>query len=283
MTELGMFLKGKREERNLTLEELQTATKIQKRYLAAIEEGNYSILPGPFYARAFIKNYCEAVGLDYEAVFAEYEKDIPKAAREPEEFTPRSERPRTVGADKESAVRKYVPMLVIAGVVLIVIMGVYMLIQNLGGDQVEEKKKSESLIETDKDVKKGDKQKEEKTKEETAPKEPEPEKPDMSLVKKETEGNMTAYELSGTDVLDIGFALSGPSYVDIKDASGKFLLTKQFKNGETYTFKAEGQKEILLNIGAAHTTKLTLNGVPFTYPVAPLEKVHQKILIRFVQ
>jgi cytoskeletal protein RodZ len=56
LTELGKLLKEKREEKGMSLEELQTATKIQKRYLAAIEEGNYDVLPGTFYARAFIKN-----------------------------------------------------------------------------------------------------------------------------------------------------------------------------------------------------------------------------------
>ncbi|MFC0188827.1 helix-turn-helix domain-containing protein [Fictibacillus aquaticus] len=282
MTELGQYLKDKREEKNITLEELQTATKIQKRYLAAIEEGNYSILPGPFYARAFIKNYCEAVGLDYETVFGQYEKDIPKAAREPEEFKPRSERPRSPGSERDSVLKKYVPIFIIAAVIALVLAGIYMLMQNFGGDQAEEKKASESLIQTDQDAKQ--KKGAEKSKEKEPAEKPEEEKPAPApaLTKKETEGITTAYELAGSDTMEIDFSISGPSYVDIKDASGKILFTKQFKKGETYTYKSEGQKEILLNIGAAHTTQLKFNGTAFEYPVAPADRVHQKILIRFV-
>jgi cytoskeletal protein RodZ len=282
LTELGQYLKEKRDEKNITLEELQTATKIQKRYLAAIEEGNYSILPGPFYARAFIKNYCEAVGLDYETVFEQYEKDIPKAAREPEEFTPRSERPRSPGSGKDSALRKYVPIFIIAAVIALVLAGIYMMIQNFGGDEAEEKTESKTLIQTDQDTNKKTKPETDEKKEEKPADKPEEVKPAPALTKKETKGITTAYELAGSDTLDIDFTISGPSYVDIKDASGKLLFTKQFKKGETYTYKAERQKEILLNIGAAHTTQLKFNGTVFEYPIAPSDRVHQKILIRFV-
>src|SRR6185312_8878937 len=65
-----------REEKKLTLDELQNLTRIQKKYLVGIEEGNYSIMPGKFYARAFIKQYAEAVGLQPEELFDEYKNEI---------------------------------------------------------------------------------------------------------------------------------------------------------------------------------------------------------------
>ncbi|EAF0272058.1 helix-turn-helix domain-containing protein, partial [Listeria monocytogenes] len=51
MTELGDKLKQARREKGLSLDDLQQITKIQKRYLVAIEEGNYAVMPGKFYAR----------------------------------------------------------------------------------------------------------------------------------------------------------------------------------------------------------------------------------------
>jgi cytoskeletal protein RodZ len=77
VSELGEFLRKARSERGLSLEDVQESTKIRKRYLEAIEEGKYSILPGTFYARAFIKQYSEAVGLDPEEVLKSYSHEIP--------------------------------------------------------------------------------------------------------------------------------------------------------------------------------------------------------------
>ena len=51
--EIGHMLKEEREAQQLTLDDIQEMTKIQKRYLQAIEDNNFSSLPGRFYARAF--------------------------------------------------------------------------------------------------------------------------------------------------------------------------------------------------------------------------------------
>ncbi len=58
---LGNKLKSIREAQKLEIAEISQQTKIQKHYLAAIEEGNIDLLPkGPF-ARSFIKQYCEVL------------------------------------------------------------------------------------------------------------------------------------------------------------------------------------------------------------------------------
>ena len=82
MTELGARLKEARLAKGYSLEDLQEITKIQKRYLIGIEEGNYSIMPGSFYVRAFIKQYAEAVGLDPEELLDQFKKDVPGTQNE---------------------------------------------------------------------------------------------------------------------------------------------------------------------------------------------------------
>ena len=72
MNEIGEILKEARIEQGYTLDDLQQTTKIQKRYLQAIENGNVDILPGRFYARAFVKQYADIVGLDGEELLAEH-------------------------------------------------------------------------------------------------------------------------------------------------------------------------------------------------------------------
>ncbi|MDQ6419188.1 helix-turn-helix domain-containing protein [Paenibacillus sp. LHD-117] len=77
MSELGALLRRAREERGLSLDDIQELTKIRKRYLEAIESGDYSVLPGTFYVRAFVKNYSEAVGLEPDEVLRLYQHEIP--------------------------------------------------------------------------------------------------------------------------------------------------------------------------------------------------------------
>lgn len=71
MTEIGKVLKDARIQKGLTLDDLQQSTKIQKRYLLAIENQEFDQLPGDFYVRAFVKQYAEAVDLDAAALLAE--------------------------------------------------------------------------------------------------------------------------------------------------------------------------------------------------------------------
>lgn len=80
MSELGTLLKVTREKKGYTLDELQEKTKIQKRYLEAIESGRYDRLPGPFYTRAFIRSVADVLGLDPDLLFKQYGDELPKVA-----------------------------------------------------------------------------------------------------------------------------------------------------------------------------------------------------------
>ena len=80
MSDLGALLRKAREQRGYSLDDVQEFTKIRKRYLEAIETGDYKVLPGSFYVRAFVKTYAETVGLDAEEVLRLYQKELPKAA-----------------------------------------------------------------------------------------------------------------------------------------------------------------------------------------------------------
>ncbi|TYC47346.1 helix-turn-helix domain-containing protein [Leuconostoc litchii] len=69
--QIGEQLKSARLEKKLSLDDIQGITKIQRRYLAAIEENNLSVLPGDFYVRAFIRQYALAVGLHPDELLGE--------------------------------------------------------------------------------------------------------------------------------------------------------------------------------------------------------------------
>jgi transcriptional regulator with XRE-family HTH domain len=69
---VGEFLRRERELRYISLDNLADRTKISRRYLEAIEEGQYDRLPGETFIRGFIRSYAQSVGLDPEETLLRY-------------------------------------------------------------------------------------------------------------------------------------------------------------------------------------------------------------------
>jgi cytoskeleton protein RodZ len=63
---IGRILEQKRKEKGLSLEEVEQATKIRKRYLDGLERDDYGVLPAGVYAQGFLKTYANYLGLNGE-------------------------------------------------------------------------------------------------------------------------------------------------------------------------------------------------------------------------
>jgi len=61
---LGETLRRARQTRNVTIEDAERATRIPRRYLEALEQEDFGILPAPVYARGFLRSYSGYLGLD---------------------------------------------------------------------------------------------------------------------------------------------------------------------------------------------------------------------------
>lgn len=72
MQEIGDLLREARESRGMSLEDVENATMIRRKYLEAIESGDASQVPGEVQLRGFIRNYAAAVGLDPDGVMDQY-------------------------------------------------------------------------------------------------------------------------------------------------------------------------------------------------------------------
>jgi cytoskeletal protein RodZ len=69
----GERLKRERELREVTLEEITSATRIGPRFLEALENEDWEKLPGGVFNRGFVRSVARYLGLDEEALLAEYD------------------------------------------------------------------------------------------------------------------------------------------------------------------------------------------------------------------
>jgi cytoskeletal protein RodZ len=126
--EIGQELQRARLDQGLSLDDVQQTTKIQKRYLQAIETGQFDQLPGAFYERAFVRQYAATVGLDV-AKFME-QHDIERTEVEPDLSGARLDADNITRSgmrfEEETAAQKtrqYLPR-VIVGVVIVAVIGI---------------------------------------------------------------------------------------------------------------------------------------------------------------
>jgi hypothetical protein len=78
-------LKGAREARGVDLFRVERDTRIRIKYLSAMEEGDFSALPGDVYVRGFLRNYASYLGLDPDEAEAEWRRGnvAPRVTRRP--------------------------------------------------------------------------------------------------------------------------------------------------------------------------------------------------------
>ncbi|MFQ5524894.1 MAG: helix-turn-helix domain-containing protein [Thermoanaerobaculia bacterium] len=68
----GSWLRSQRQIREVPLREIADATKISIRYLEALEEDRFDVLPAPVFAKGFLREYAKFVGLDSDEVVNSY-------------------------------------------------------------------------------------------------------------------------------------------------------------------------------------------------------------------
>ncbi|MCJ1976820.1 helix-turn-helix domain-containing protein [Lactococcus paracarnosus] len=84
---VGQVLRAKRAKLDMTLNEAEKLTEIQKTYIVALEQDNYDALPGDFYIKAYIKQYAERLDLDADKIISAYETGDLIEVREPRDFS----------------------------------------------------------------------------------------------------------------------------------------------------------------------------------------------------
>ncbi|AQS59311.1 helix-turn-helix domain-containing protein [Desulforamulus ferrireducens] len=88
---IGEALRNARLKKDYSFEYLEESTKIRTKYLKALEEEKFDVLPGPVYAKAFLRTYAKFLELDTEEIMQEYNmltNNNPAPAVETKEIEP---------------------------------------------------------------------------------------------------------------------------------------------------------------------------------------------------
>ncbi|WP_088349545.1 helix-turn-helix domain-containing protein [Bacillus cereus] len=299
MTELGQKLKEAREAKGLSIDQLHEITKIQKRHLVAIEEGNYDVLPGAFYARAFIKQYADAVGLNGEELLVEHQSTIPQSEkREVPQVSTGQKTQETMQKSSSWPIADHMPKILVALLVIAVGVVIWFVFQALTGkddekvpsaqsEKIEVQKAKDSPLDTKKDEAKAEEPKKEEPKKKE-PKKEEPKKeeqPAQPTGQQEvkvvgTTGKVSTLEIHNNKTLELELSGKGASYVDVKDDAGNVILNATVQEGQIEKRDVSTLKEVRLNIGNATNVEVKLNGQVVAYPLDPEKELHQRLVIK---
>jgi len=72
MSSFGESLKRERELRQISLQKISEATKINLRYLEALERNDFRHLPGGVFNKGFVRAYAQFIGVDPETMTTAY-------------------------------------------------------------------------------------------------------------------------------------------------------------------------------------------------------------------
>lgn len=294
---LGDRLKEARKAKGYTLDDLQAITKIQKRYLTGIENEDYSMMPGSFYVRAFIKQYAEAVGLDAQEMLSLYrENESSEQMKEEEIQRSAPQLSQNPGFMKSGRMNEVLPKIIAALFIIVILAVVIFLYQHQANAPEPEVGKSDEItVDKNKpedskvDEKKDEGGKDAESKDDaTKPTEPEEEPeeelaPEQTLTQGAVNGPTTTFTLENTDTFTLSVKVKdgGESWIGVTNQSGQELLpqgARVMKNGEEAELELTDQQSARVRVGRTQFTEILVNGQPLAYPN---DTVTQNIIIEY--
>jgi len=249
MKEIGEYLKNRRLELGISLDEAEQYLKIRKKYLVGIEEGNENILPGRTYFIGYLRNYANYLEADQEYIdqllgetkqgpkTSEQEQEpvetIPKRKRTGKYFSPEKSkyRPR-----REKRNMNYIPCIKI--VIIIILLGGGIFIVNQFFNRTEQtsvpvNNNEENIIESTEN--------EQKTIEQELT-----EMAEENLQKEEIEESSTGILLEPLpEYKPIRVVAQEPAWVKIMDDDDQILFESLILSTEEITIKSEGMISLL--------------------------------------
>jgi cytoskeletal protein RodZ len=117
MFELGNSLREARSRQGLGYPQVELATKIRAKYVRALEEEQFDVLPAETYVRGFLRTYADFLGLDGQLYVDEYES---RFATEEVDGTPTGRRSKSRKRQRELSFQRRAVILALIGMTALV-------------------------------------------------------------------------------------------------------------------------------------------------------------------
>lgn len=261
---IGEELQAARIDKGLTLDDVQAQTKIQKRYLQAIENNQFDQLPGKFYERAFTRQYAAVVGIDADDLLERYDLVTPVENSNMEQVRVDEDNVTRVGMRREENLQKkqlmsVMPKIIMGVVALAVVIVVWVLLANFAGHSKSSTEDSHVSISSSSVAKSSSDSYEESASEKTS-----------SSEDKKTEvaapaiaGTTTTFEAKVPANADRKLTLTGQngdSWVLVKSNTGVVLYSGTVKSGVNQEFNLNSDvTSINIQTGNANNLKVNFN------------------------
>lgn len=265
--QIGEILKEARLEKGFSLEEVSQLTKIQIRHLKAIEENNFSMIPGNFYARVFIKEYANIVDLDFKALLDEHHHEIPTADQSVD-LTQLSRSRKKSSSSKSSPFATILPTIIVFALLFGVVFFIWQTLQDRSkspdvgeevqtdqsiGDQVSIPSNGDDDQNQD-DIDTGDADVQDEPEEIV-------EESDLSLVS--YENAVSNYQFNTTDEsIELAIESSGSNWLEVEDELGNRLYYDVLQaSGSPVTFDISDQNFVYLRFGNPGDITIIVNDI----------------------
>jgi cytoskeleton protein RodZ len=131
MPNIGDTLREARMRQHLDIADVESRTKIRAKYLRALENEEFGMLPGPTFVKTFLRTYAEALGLDPQVLVEEYRATY-ESREEAEHLQPLG--PTAVARERRRGPGPPRGPWVAIGLAVVVVVGALLVIGLVGGD-----------------------------------------------------------------------------------------------------------------------------------------------------
>jgi transcriptional regulator with XRE-family HTH domain len=131
MPTIGDTLREARMRQRLDIADVEARTKIRAKYLRALENEEFGMLPGPTFVKTFLRTYAEALGLDPQVLVEEYRATY-ESREEAEQLQPLS--PTAVARDRRRGARPPRGPWMVIGLGVLAVVALLLVIGLVGND-----------------------------------------------------------------------------------------------------------------------------------------------------